>query len=193
MDRVGTSTLDAMVEATPADRDRVVDFLRAASICAVVVGHWSIAIVWWDHGVLRVTSAIGVTSWLWLATWVLQVMPIFFFVGGFSNLVSYDAARRRGQTVGAFVRASVGRLLRPSLVFFAVWGSIELAMHLLDVGAPTGPRLWGNTTLLRGFLPPGATLPFGPLWFLAVYLVVVAIAPWLIAAPPPVPAGGCPR
>lgn len=43
-----------MVEATPADRDRVVDFLRAASICAVVVGHWSIAIVWWGHGVLRV-------------------------------------------------------------------------------------------------------------------------------------------
>ncbi len=34
--------------------------------------------------------------------------------------------------------------------------------------------------MLRLFLPPGATLPFGPLWFLAVYLVVVAIAPWLI-------------
>ncbi|HEV8090005.1 MAG TPA: acyltransferase family protein, partial [Actinomycetota bacterium] len=174
------STLDAMVEATPADRDRVVDFLRAASICAVVVGHWSIAIVWWDHGVLRVTSAIGVTSWLWLATWVLQVMPIFFFVGGFSNLVSFDAARRRGETSGAFIRSRLDRLLRPSLVFFAVWGSIELAMHLLNVGAPTGPHLWGSTTLLRGFNPPGATLPFGPLWFLAVYLVVIALAPWLI-------------
>lgn len=179
-ERVGTSTLDAMVEATPADRDRVVDFLRAASICAVVVGHWSIAIVWWDHGVLRVTSAIGVTSYLWLATWVLQVMPIFFFVGGFSNLVSYDAGRRRGETAGGFVRDRVARLLRPSLVFLAVWGSVELAMHLLGVGAPTGPHVWGSTTLLRGFYPPGATLPFGPLWFLAVYLVVVAIAPWLI-------------
>ena len=53
-------------------------------------------------------------------------------------------------------------------------------MHLLDVGAPTGPHVWGDTTLLRGFLPPGATLPFGPLWFLGVYLVVVAMAPWLI-------------
>jgi hypothetical protein len=107
-------------------------------------------------------------------------MPIFFFVGGFSNLVSYDAARRRGGSPGAFVRSRVARLLRPSLVFFAVWTVVELAMHLLDVGAPTGPHLWGNTTLLRGFFPPGATLPFGPLWFLAVYLVVVAIAPWLI-------------
>ncbi len=174
------SSLDAMVDATPVDRDRVVDFLRAASICAVVLGHWTIAIVWWDGGVLRTTSAIGVTSYLWLATWFLQVMPIFFFVGGFSNLVSYDAARRRGGSPGAFVRSRVARLLRPSLVFFAVWTVVELAMHLLDVGAPTGPRVWGDTTLLRLFLPPGATLPFGPLWFLGVYLVVVALAPWLI-------------
>jgi len=178
---MASSSLDAMVDATPADRDRVVDFLRAASICAVVFGHWTIAIVWWDGGILRTTSAIGVTSYLWLATWFLQVMPIFFFVGGFSNLVSYDATRRRGGSAGSFIQSRVGRLLRPSLVFFAVWTTVELAMHLLDVGAPTGPRLWGDTTLLRLFLPPGATLPFGPLWFLAVYLVIVAIAPWLIA------------
>jgi hypothetical protein len=30
-------------------------------------------------------------------------------------------------------------------------------------------------------LPPAATLPFGPLWFLAVYLVVVSVAPATIA------------
>jgi fucose 4-O-acetylase-like acetyltransferase len=176
-----SSELDAVVEATPASRDRVVDFLRAASICAVVLGHWTIAMVWWDPGTIRTTSAIGVTSYLWLATWFLQVMPIFFFVGGFSNLVSFDAARRRGDSAGMFIRSRLERLLRPSLVFFAVWGTVELAMHLLDIGAPTGPRLWGDTTLLRLFLPPGATLPFGPLWFLGVYLVVVAIAPWMIA------------
>jgi hypothetical protein len=28
--------------------------------------------------------------------------------------------------------------------------------------------------------PPGATLPFGPLWFLLVYLVVVVISPAMI-------------
>ena len=101
---MGTTSLDALVDATPATRDRVVDFLRAASICTVVLGHWTIAIVWWQDRILRTTSAIGVTSWLWLATWILQVMPIFFFVGGFSNLVTYDAMKRRGETTGAFVR-----------------------------------------------------------------------------------------
>ena len=46
-------------------------------------------------------------------------MPIFFFVGGFSNYVTYTAMRERGETGGAFVRSRAARLLRPSLVFFA--------------------------------------------------------------------------
>ena len=34
--------------------------------------------------------------------------------------------------------------------------------------------------MLRGVLPPAATVPFGPLWFLGVYLVIVVIAPLTI-------------
>ena len=175
-----STRLDRIAAATPSSRDRVVDFLRAASIVAVVFGHWFIGIVWWQDGVLRTTSAVGVTAGLWLATWFFQVMPVFFFVGGFSNLVSLDASRRRGDPDARFVRTRVMRLLRPSLVFFVVWSVVIVAMHLFDVGAPTGPRIWPGTRLLRLFLPPGATLPFGPLWFLGVYLVVVCIAPWMV-------------
>ena len=165
---------------TPASRDRVVDFARAASILAVVIGHWLIGIIWWQGGVIRITSAVGVTSYLWLATWFLQVMPIFFFVGGFSNYVTYVAYRERGESSWAFVRSRLDRLLRPSFVFLGVWAVVMLAMHAFGIGRPTGPQLWGDVTLLRGVLPPGATLPFGPLWFLAVYLVVVALAPFTI-------------
>src|SRR6058998_923535 len=179
-ERTDVSRLDRIAAATPATRDRVVDFLRAASIVAVVFGHWFIGIVWWQDGVLRTTSAVGVTTGLWLATWFFQVMPVFFFVGGFSNLVALDASRRRGDPDRRFVETRLMRLLRPSLVFFAAWGVVIVAMHLLDVGAPTGPRIGGGIRLLRLFLPPGATLPFGPLWFLAVYLVVVCIAPWMV-------------
>src|SRR5512143_473617 len=170
-----------MVDATPASRDRVVDFLRAASIVAVVVGHWFIGLILWQDGIMRTHSAVGAVSWLWALTWCFQVMPIFFFVGGFSNLVSLDAAHRRGESSGSFVRSRVMRLVRPSIPFFLIWGAIDVALHLTNTGAPTGPRIWGDTTLLRLFLPPGATLPFGPLWFLGVYLVVVAIAPWLVS------------
>ena len=169
--------LDGLVRATPDTRDRAMDFLRAASILAVVFGHWFISINHWEGGVIRSTSAIGVTPGLWLFTWVFQVMPIFFFVGGFSNLVAYDSNRRKGRSTWTFIRGRLERLLRPSLVFLGIWAVIQIALHLGDVGAPTGPRLWGDTTLLRGMKPPGATIPFGPLWVLAVYLVVVVIAP----------------
>jgi peptidoglycan/LPS O-acetylase OafA/YrhL len=175
-----SSDLDALVRATPSSRDRAMDFLRAASIVAVVYGHWFISINHWEGGVIRSTSAVGVTSGLWLLTWAFQVMPIFFFVGGFSNLVAFDSSRRRGASTWSFMRSRLERLLRPSLVFLGLWAVLQVALHLADVGAPTGPRLWGDTTLLRGMKPPGATIPFGPLWFLGVYLVVVVIAPGTI-------------
>jgi hypothetical protein len=169
-----------MVRATPATRDRYVDFLRAASIVAVVFGHWFIAINHLQRDVFSTTSAVGVTTGLWLGTWLFQVMPVFFFVGGFSNLVTYDSFKRRGESTGAFVRTRLERLLRPSLVFLGFWLVVQVALHLLDLGGPAGPELVGDTKLLRGMLPPAATLPFGPLWFLAVYLVVVCVAPWTI-------------
>jgi fucose 4-O-acetylase-like acetyltransferase len=174
------SRLDELALHTPTGRDRYVDFLRATSILAVVFGHWFIGIIAWRGGIIRDTSAIGVTSWLWAGTWLFQVMPIFFFVGGFANLVAYDAARRRGDSSWTFVRSRLDRLLAPSLVFVAVWAVIQIVLHVANVGAPAGPALWGHTRLLRGVRPPGATIPFGPLWFLAVYLVVVSISPLTI-------------
>lgn len=176
------SRLDELAERTPATRDRVMDLLRAASICAVVFGHWFIGLIYWERGLIGVRSAVGVTSGMWLGTWFFQVMPIFFFVGGFANLVALDAYRRRGESTRAFVRSRVSRLLRPSLVFLGAWLVVQVGLHLTDTGRPAGLTLWGETKMLRGMLPPAATLPFGPLWFLAVYLVVVAIAPatvWL--------------
>ncbi len=173
-------SIDELAASTRDTRDRSVDFLRAAAILAVVFGHWFIGIIRWDGGVIRTTSAVGETSYLWLVTWLFQVMPIFFFVGGFSNYVAYRAVRARGGSTGAFIRSRLDRLLRPSLVFLGIWAVVQIALHFADIGAPTGPRIWGDTRLLRGMKPPGATVPFGPLWFLAVYLVVVIVAPLTI-------------
>jgi fucose 4-O-acetylase-like acetyltransferase len=173
--------VDELVAATPSTRDRYVDFLRAASIMVVVIGHWTIALIFWDEGVIRSTSAIGQAPGLWLATWLCQVMPVFFFVGGYSNYVAYESLRRRGGTAGAFIRSRVRRLLVPSLVFLGVWAVVMVVLHLTDTGAPTGPR-FGDLVLLRGVRPPGQTIPFGPLWFLGVYLAVVCLSPvtiWL--------------
>jgi peptidoglycan/LPS O-acetylase OafA/YrhL len=155
-----------MAARTPASRDRYVDFLRAFSIATVVLGHWLIAIIVWRDGRVSVQNAVGVTSGLWLATWVLQVMPLFFFVGGFSNLKTYEAMRRRRETYRDFMRARAVRLWKPTLVFVGVWAVIQLGLHIADVG---------SDGLIRGSM-----LPFGPMWFLFVYMGVIAATPVML-------------
>jgi hypothetical protein len=163
-----------------AARDRYVDFLRAASIGAVLFGHWLIGVIHWKDGLIRSTSAIGVAPGLWLISWVLQVMPIFFFAVGFSNLVTYRAFRSRGASTWSFIRTRFGRVLRPTLVFLGVWLVVQVALHAADIGYPRSPVIWGDVTLLRGMSPPGAMLPFGPLYFLPAYLALVAFGPLAI-------------
>jgi fucose 4-O-acetylase-like acetyltransferase len=150
-----------LAAATPATRDRYVDFLRAFSILVVVLGHFFIAVAFHTRGRVFVENAVGRTSGLWLLTWVLQVMPLFFFVGGFANLVSWKG------DYGAFLAGRLRRLLKPFGVFAGVWLVVQLLFHAFEVG-----RSGGLFRLSR--------LPFGPLWFLAVYLAVVAAAPLML-------------
>src|SRR5918996_136521 len=169
------ASVEEAVRATPVTRDRYVDFLRALSIMAVVVGHWLIGVVYWQDGVIGSHSAIGMTPWLWILTWFLMVMPLFFFVGGFANLVTLRSFRRQNERLVVFLGTRLMRLLRPSLVFLAAWAVVQLLLRLADIGTPTTPYL-------RGVRPPGATIPFGPLWFLVVYAAVILVSPamaWL--------------
>ena len=63
-----------MAAQTPAQRNRYVDFLRAASICFVVTGHWLALAVyveipvprhapWWGHAISRGKSRGQVLLW----------------------------------------------------------------------------------------------------------------------------------
>jgi len=134
----------------------------------VVLGHWFISLNHWQGGRIFTTSAIGETSWLWLGTWVLQVIPIFFFVGGFANLTSFVSFERRGASISEYLRSRMRRLLRPFLVFVGLWIVAEVAMHAAGCC---------GSGLFRGVKPPPATVPFGPLWFLGVYILVVLASP----------------
>ncbi|WP_163567992.1 hypothetical protein [Fodinicola feengrottensis] len=87
----------ALAAATGNDRDRYVDFLRVFSIGAVVIGHWFMALLLAHNGV-----AIAKTLPAQLVTWLWQVMPLFFFVGGFSHAVTLRSMRRRGGTTADF-------------------------------------------------------------------------------------------
>ncbi len=160
-------SVDDLARATPASRDRYVDFIRAFSILVVVAGHWTIALIFWEDGQIFVHNVVGHQSGLWLATWALQVMPLFFFVGGFSNARGWDSLQARGGTYGEFMRRRMVRLAKPSAVFVAAWIVTEAGLHVFDVGAAGVFR--------------GTFLPFGPLWFLVVYAVVIALTPVTVA------------
>ena len=155
--------LDELIRRTPADRDRYMDFLRAFSILVVVVGHWLIGMIYWRDGVIGTRSAIGVTNWAWALTWLLQVMPIFFFVGGFSNYATFEAMRRRGDGYREFVRARLVRLLKPTAIFLGIWVIAQVVLHAIDEGGDKAIR--------------GSFLPFAPLWFLVVYMGLVVTVP----------------
>ena len=164
--RRGGGRLRALADATPASRDRYVDFLRVVSIVTVVLGHWTMTAVGRPAHGLSAGNVLSSTPGLWLATWVLQVMPLFFVVGGFSNMVSWEALRRRGGGYVEYLSARMARLLRPVLVFVAVWLLVPLALPRLGLPAE-------QVELVGKVMGQ-------PLWFLGVYLVVVALAPAMV-------------
>lgn len=152
-----------LARLTPERRDRYVDFLRVASIGIVVLGHWLMAVVKLRDGELRTDNVLGMVPLLWLATWLLQVMPLFFFVGGFSNYVTLDAYRRNGKGSAEFIASRLQRLIRPVAVLLAVW--IPLAFALERAG------------ISHDVLARATRLVSQPVWFVAAYLVVSALAP----------------
>jgi peptidoglycan/LPS O-acetylase OafA/YrhL len=163
--RAANRALDRRVAATPASRDRPVDALRAFSIGVVVIWHWALSITHRVEGELVMPNPIEQVPLAWLATWFLQVMPVFFLVGGFANLAAWD---RTEATAGPFLRMRLARLLRPAGVFVLVWAAVEA---LLLVTVPGYPGVVEY-----------AVIVFTPLWYLAAYLGVVLLVPLTAAA-----------
>ncbi|WP_138899084.1 acyltransferase family protein, partial [Streptomyces chryseus] len=155
------NTVRELADRTPAGRDRYVDLLRVASLGTVVAGHWLMAAVFADG---QVGNLLAVLPELQILTWALQVMPVFFFVGGFSHALSYRSLSRRHDAVySVFVRARLQRLLRPTMVFVLVWGVAALALGGRDGLAGVALRLVAQ-----------------PLWFIGIYLAMVAFTPLLL-------------
>lgn len=166
--RLSSAQLSA---ATPADRDRWVDALRAGSLLVVVLGHWLMVMLTPDG---QITNALTVVPSLQPLTWVLQVMPLFFLVGGVAHSYALDSLDRRlppgmPGRYAAFFGARAVRLLRPSLAFLAVWVAAGVVAHLSGLTSRPG----SEGQLARDALVGVPQL----LWFVGIYLGVCAFAP----------------
>jgi hypothetical protein len=157
-----------MALQAPPERNRYVDFLRAFSILAVVVGHWLVAAPSMKDGAVTGGHLLGILPWTQWLTWGFQVMPIFFLVGGFSNGISWAASRRKGGTYSAWYTGRLQRLINPVLPLFLIWTLFAL------FGTAAGVE--------RKIVALAAQLALIPVWFLAVYLMVAAVVPFTHAA-----------
>lgn len=145
------------------DRDPFIDFLRVASVLVVVLGHWTATSVRWDDTGIIGDNALAAIPESHPATWLFQVMPLLFFIGGFANARSLA----RHSTYLDFLKTRLRRLLYPTLVFVAVWLVVGVAAELLPLPHPN-------------LVDRGADIAALPFWFVGLYVVVVAVAPAML-------------
>jgi len=157
-----------MAAKAPPSRNRTVDFLRALSILAVVIGHWLVAAPYMKDSAVEGGHLLGILPWTQWLTWGFQVMPVFFLVGGYSNGMSWAATSRDNGIWADWFASRVQRLINPVMPLFLVWTMIAL------FGTAAG--------IERGVVKLATQLALIPVWFLAVYLLVTALVPLSHAA-----------
>ena len=150
------------------ERNRCADLLRVGAIGAVVLGHWLLTSITYWAGHLSGHNALLYVGWGRWVTLLLQVMPVFFVVGGYANAVSWTAHHQRGDTWTDWVRGRMARLLWPTTVY--VVAAVLAVVVARSAGAdPAGLARAGWLAALH-------------LWFLPVYLLLIALTPAMLAA-----------
>lgn len=155
-----TSVTSTVAANTPASRDRAVDVIRIAALLVVMFGHCALLLATIDSGGLRIGNLLGEIPALAAITWAVQVMPLFFLAGGAAAAYSWHA----GIPWGAWLFTRAQRLCRPVFWYLAAWAA-GLVVARMTLGAASAEGLGRECVAL--------------LWFLGVYLVVLAFAPAL--------------
>lgn len=146
----------------PLARDVFVDVVRAFATVCVVLGHWLMPEAHWDGESLWIGNALR-HGYAWALTWVLQPLALLFFAAGAA--ASYQqGADRTGRSRG-FLRARISTVVIPVAVFVGVW--VVAVAGLLLMGVPDD-GVWQM-----------ARMAPQPLWFLVVWVVLLALAPAL--------------
>lgn len=144
------------VLAATVDRDRVVDAVKAGALCLVILGHslaWNVAPDGTASNTLEAAPAAAPL------TWVVQTLPLFFLVAG------TGLARVGSAPTPERIASRVQRLTAPALPLMTATLLLSLIAERLvspDAGAAAG------------------LLPTQLLWFLGVYLMLVAVSPILV-------------
>lgn len=161
-------TMQAARSGAKADgRDPYADFLRAFSLMVVVLWHWCFTILIFGPDGPSATSPLGFTSGLWILTWLLQIMPVFFYIGAYVNTLAWERARARGDRIWHFAVRQARELAVPAALLLVVW---------IVLGTVVG------TVFNIDWIGRGVLLVISPLWFVVAYLALILLMPityWL--------------
>ncbi|MDT5224640.1 MAG: hypothetical protein QOG19_2047 [Mycobacterium sp.] len=141
-------------------RDRAVDVARLTALVVVMFGHCALLLATIDSGGVRIGNLLGAIPAIAPLTWLVQVMPLFFLAGGAAGAYGWHPNASWGSWL--FTRAQ--RLCQPVFWYLAAWTAALLVVRA-TVGEESAAGLGRECVAL--------------LWFLGVYLVVLAFVPML--------------
>lgn len=148
-------------------RDTAVDVARAACLVVVVLLHAMMVGVSNPGGTAVFENAMMSWEWFPAASWIVQVMPLFFVLGGFSAYTDWTKRRAAGVTGGAYLLSRVHRLALPAFGAIAATALFLAGMTLAGVDP--------------AFIAEAGFRISQPLWFLGVYLLCTTLVPAAVA------------
>ncbi|TDC67193.1 acyltransferase family protein, partial [Streptomyces hainanensis] len=155
-----------MTQSPREPRNRYVDLVRITAVCFVCMGHWLVTDISYRGGRLHGVDALDQVPWTHWLTLLFQVMPPIFLAGGYANAVSWSAHRRR-DAWGGWLGERARGLLVPTAVYVAA-ATVAVAVCLV-VGVDG-----------RVLSDLGWAMALH-LWFLPLYLLLLALTPPLFA------------
>ena len=150
-------------------RELSADFYRVLAVVIVVIGHWLVSAVTFRDGRFGNDYPLAVLPWTQWLTLVFQVVPVLFLVGGYASAASWtrwlDAGARQWPD---WLRHRLSAILGPTTVYVLL--ALAMVAALGRVGVGHSSLSFGGWAIAMH------------LWFVPVYLVVVALTPVAVAA-----------
>lgn len=160
------TSLEAQRRAVLSKRDLTVDLARVACVLLVVVVHTLFTGVRESAQGFEIERTVELQHWFNAVSWVFEIMPLFFVVGGFASLAAYRSTLRKGLDAGDYVRGRILRLARPALPLFVFFAIALTTASLM----PVDPSLVDGIAIGIG----------SPLWFLSSFILAQALVPFLV-------------
>lgn len=158
---------DTTSPTIPAGRDLTLDLTRVVCVLVVVFVHILFTGVGrGDDGSLVIEKTVELLPWFASGTWIVNIMPLFFVVGGYAARAGWRSAVARGDSADAFARVRLARLARPAIPVFVFFTLALAATRVLGIDA----ALVDTIAIGIG----------SPLWFLAAYLIAQVCAPFMM-------------